>query len=88
MLYPAELGARRNAIQVRGAQAVKRNHGRPLSARAFPLGLPFGQTFNEAANSERERGSAREVEAADPGGLAALNRAARYLAQELAIGRV
>src|SRR6188768_3351907 len=65
MLYPAELGARRNAIQVRGARPVKRNSLAPLPLPQFPSG--------------RQR-SAGQVEPTHPGGLAALDCAARNLA--------
>ncbi len=65
MLYPAELGARRSAIQVIGARPVKLNSARPLcSAISRPI----------------ER-SAGEVEAAHPGCLATLDRAARNFTQ-------
>ena len=79
MLYPAELGARRSAIQVTGARPVKRNCAQPLRAANFCA------MDGQRAGGER---STREVEAAHPGGFAALDCAARDFTQELAIGGV
>jgi hypothetical protein len=42
MLYPAELGARTDAIQVRGALAVKRNCGASPGVRRFRAPRAFG----------------------------------------------
>ena len=73
MLYPAELGARRSAIQVIGAPPVKRNSAH----RSAPAKI--------SASTSR---SAGEVETADPGGLPALDSAARNFPEQIAVAGI
>jgi hypothetical protein len=94
MLYPAELGARRTAIQVGGERAVKRKAAWARWCGVFPVPpcLVYWRDCERRAGEPRAllsaQHSAGEVETPDPSALATLNRAARdFTEQVLVFGR-